>query len=623
MRITLLALLSLLAVDPINAMIREEPKATLVPLWGLSTRQGPMLKRETMEDAHTALYPFAGENRAFFAVYDGHGGKMVADFLAEKLHIFFQNELQKNPNESRVRLLQNSIAQAEAAIQFSYENEIEAGKAVYNEIKETLEKARTATPEKLKETQEKISSKRRWISGSTAVSAFIESNKAYFAWVGDARAIIIRGSQVIAATKDHKFAEMNEKNRIEPILSKNPEIQVDRDTKGILSRVEHLAIPRAIGDISIKSRSKGAIIATPDLMEVNLKENDILILACDGLWDVFSNEKVAELFNQLIKMDNKQLLEKYSQKAPKRPVVAGLFAFPIGDPEEADEDGDAHLMLVARGLRDEAIINKSTDNVSVLIVQFKKGGAGPIVPGRQPSPEPKGAQPASPINTVLRDVEVKNIEQGKPFSLTIYNGIKKIYAKIYTKSSRENINHQFRQGDVVTVYSDASEKPLFEWKPSGRRKLTDIIIDPKAKEIVTIVDVEAPHGPVQPEPRPKSPPIIPAPKVASYEATILNLTQQGTLNIGLRNRSNEILIDTQIEDEDWTDQIPLLPDYWPITVTAFASVSGKKEVQLEKTFKKEEIDAIKKNTVPQNYTGPLIIRFEVTVDSIQARVEPA
>lgn len=50
--------------------------------------------RSTMEDAHVAMNNFGGDaGTAFFGVYDGHGGRGVAEYLRLHLHRHVQSEL--------------------------------------------------------------------------------------------------------------------------------------------------------------------------------------------------------------------------------------------------------------------------------------------------------------------------------------------------------------------------------------------------------------------------------------------------------------------------------------------------------------------------------------------------
>ena len=61
-----------------------------------------------------------------------------------------------------------------------------------------------------------------------------------------------------------------------------------------------LAIPRAFGDFPIKKAYPGALIAEPDIYRLNIdqcgvaRENLLLVLATDGVWDVLTNEQVGQ-----------------------------------------------------------------------------------------------------------------------------------------------------------------------------------------------------------------------------------------------------------------------------------------------------------------------------------------
>ena len=52
--------------------------------------------RQTMEDAHVAVDRFAGHPRqGYFAVYDGHGGRGVVEFIERQLHVNLERELEE------------------------------------------------------------------------------------------------------------------------------------------------------------------------------------------------------------------------------------------------------------------------------------------------------------------------------------------------------------------------------------------------------------------------------------------------------------------------------------------------------------------------------------------------
>ncbi len=53
-------------------------------------------RRNTMEDVHRMIPNLGGDsNLSYFAVYDGHGGRQIADFLEESL----ENQIYKELSE--------------------------------------------------------------------------------------------------------------------------------------------------------------------------------------------------------------------------------------------------------------------------------------------------------------------------------------------------------------------------------------------------------------------------------------------------------------------------------------------------------------------------------------------
>lgn len=64
-----------------------------------------------------------------------------------------------------------------------------------------------------------------------------------------------------------------------------------------------IAVSRSIGDSAFKDNygegpEKQAISCIPDITETPLEKGDFFVLACDGLWDVFSNEEVIQFVAQ-------------------------------------------------------------------------------------------------------------------------------------------------------------------------------------------------------------------------------------------------------------------------------------------------------------------------------------
>ena len=135
---------------------------------------------------------------------------------------------------------------------------------------------------------------------------------------GDQRAVICRRGQAHPLTKDHKPESDSEMNRIN--LS-GGFVAESRRVNGLL------ALSRAIGDISVQPH----VTFEPDIMVVELTEHDeFVILACDGVWDVLSNEQAVFLVQ--------------AETSPSR---------------------------AANRIREYAYSLGSTDNISVIVYQLK------------------------------------------------------------------------------------------------------------------------------------------------------------------------------------------------------------------------------------------------------------
>jgi len=199
--------------------------------------------RDSMEDTHTIAENFGGKpNQVFYGIYDGHGGKETADFVSRKLH-------------------ENILAQLNSGL----------------EPKEALRRAYLAIDSEALELSGN--------SGSTAVSALVIGDRLYIANIGDARAVLSRKGKAVRLSKDHKAGDPQEKKRVEKAGGKI--------TTSDIPRVEgRLALARSFGDKSLKKY----VIADPYVTETTLTpQDDFLILACDGVWDVLKDQEAVDL----------------------------------------------------------------------------------------------------------------------------------------------------------------------------------------------------------------------------------------------------------------------------------------------------------------------------------------
>ena len=68
----------------------------------LSTHTTPSSLPFQMEDAHVTVDQYAGHPRqGYFAVYDGHGGRGVVEFIERQLHLNLETELDEAKQSRR------------------------------------------------------------------------------------------------------------------------------------------------------------------------------------------------------------------------------------------------------------------------------------------------------------------------------------------------------------------------------------------------------------------------------------------------------------------------------------------------------------------------------------------
>lgn len=125
-------------------------------------------------------------------------------------------------------------------------------------------------------------------SGTTAVCAFVGRENIFIANCGDSRAILCRNGEPVFSTQDHKPILPGEKERI---MNAGGSVMIQRVNGS-------LAVSRALGDYEYKNvKDKGQceqlVSPEPEIFCLDRDPADeFLVLACDGIWDVMTNEDV-------------------------------------------------------------------------------------------------------------------------------------------------------------------------------------------------------------------------------------------------------------------------------------------------------------------------------------------
>lgn len=144
--------------------------------------------------------------------------------------------------------------------------------------------------------------------GCTAVSVAIRpDNTVVVANTGDSRCVLSRRGEATPLTLDHKPVIFEEARRI---IRAGGFVR-DNRVNGALN------VSRTIGDLDFKRnaelpQTEQMVVATPDITELKLQDGDeFLIIACDGIWDVLSNQEAVDFVRRRIKQGQslKQICE--------------------------------------------------------------------------------------------------------------------------------------------------------------------------------------------------------------------------------------------------------------------------------------------------------------------------
>uniref|UniRef100_A0AAY4D603 Protein phosphatase 1B n=1 Tax=Denticeps clupeoides TaxID=299321 RepID=A0AAY4D603_9TELE len=235
--------------------------------FGLSSMQG---WRVEMEDAHTAVVglPHGLDDWSFFGVYDGHAGSRVANYCSKHLleHIITAGGTEE--------LHRAGSPSPEAPAVEAVKSGIRSGFLKIDEHMRSFTDLRNGMDR----------------SGSTAVAVMLSPEHLYFINCGDSRALLCRNAHVCFSTLDHKPCNPREKERIQ-----------NAGGSVMIQRVNgSLAVSRALGDydykcVDGKGPTEQLVSPEPEVFEiVRAPEDEFVLLACDGIWDVMSNEELCE-----------------------------------------------------------------------------------------------------------------------------------------------------------------------------------------------------------------------------------------------------------------------------------------------------------------------------------------
>ncbi|KAJ4842831.1 hypothetical protein Tsubulata_033651 [Turnera subulata] len=238
----------------------------------------------------------------FFGVYDGHGGSQVATFCKERMHEVIAEEWDREANSG-----------------YEWQRRWEAVFSSGFERTDNEVLTEAAAPEMV---------------GSTAVVVVLSGCQIITSNCGDSRAVLCRRTETIPLSVDQKPDREDELMRIEGGGGKVINWNGAR-VFGVL------AMSRAIGDRYLRPW----IIPVPEVtFTTRTEEDEFLILASDGLWDVMTNDEVCEVARRVLRRWRRTMIS----------------------------DDISPAQAVADNLTEIAFGRNSSDNISIIVVDLKK-----------------------------------------------------------------------------------------------------------------------------------------------------------------------------------------------------------------------------------------------------------
>lgn len=269
---------------------------------GSHTDIGP---RRRNEDAHICVDDLSAQlgshymwplPSSFYAVFDGHGGSEAAAYVKNNaMRLFFEDTALPQVFDNDDKLLEDLRNSHRKA--FSLADHALADECTVCDF-----------------------------CGTTALTALVFGSHLLVANAGDSRAVLCRKGVAVPLSEDHRPSCLPEQIRVKELGGYIEDGYLNGE----------LAVTRALGDWYMKSPSgcPAPLTAEPDVQQTLLTEDDeFLILGCDGIWDVMSNQEAVRLVRSTLRQHD--------------------------DPQEC-----------AKALVDQALRLNTSDNLTAIVICF-------------------------------------------------------------------------------------------------------------------------------------------------------------------------------------------------------------------------------------------------------------
>ena len=233
--------------------------------------------RNYMEDKGKSFDCFSGFSQALFCLFDGHQNDSISSYLQDNFHNEFRTLLKLTNNQFTKQNIYDLFAKIDLKFK---ENSLFAN------------------------------------SGSTACIVYITDGEIFCFNIGDTKCVLFSGKNYEKLTIDDRVSN---KNEVERIKKEGGVIFNDRVCGNLM-------LTRSFGDFEFK---KFGVISEPHLKVVGRVNNQILVIATDGIWDFLSDEDVFNIVNKNGKKDVNEIGKIILNEALKKGSQDNISLFVV------------------------------------------------------------------------------------------------------------------------------------------------------------------------------------------------------------------------------------------------------------------------------------------------------
>ncbi|KAI0548122.1 phosphatase 2C-like domain-containing protein [Xylaria curta] len=399
--------------------------ATPAPLLAGDSTEKSAKTRSSSEDndgqIERASQDMIETDNGYFAIFDGHAGTFAADWCGKKLHLVLEDIIRRNPNAPIPELLDQTFTSVDAQLEklplknsgctaaiavLRWEDRVPSSSSATGS--QAIAPA-AAVASKASDTSKPKDSKSE-DNGSTM--AIPESTHArlkgtatrqrvlYTANVGDARIILCRAGKALRLSYDHKGSDENEGKRI----ANAGGLILNNRVNGVL------AVTRALGDTYMKELVTGHPYTTETVIQPEVDE--FIIIACDGLWDVCSDQEAVDLIRD--KTDavtaSKLLVDHALARFSTDNLSCMIIRFDKAAMLDQNNNRDRHIGVEGDSTGDSGKISEAEKIVSSTRQKIAEGDAPAVGVsasnsgrGRDPTPIEEGMADTSFKPTVIKE----------------------------------------------------------------------------------------------------------------------------------------------------------------------------------------------------------------------------